>query len=784
MRWLLALCLVVSGVCDARPFTIDDLTALESYGQVKIASRYGVVLVERRRAYDTANDYGYDYFTRRLLSRIMAAQIDPPSAPVPLFPQEDRAGYWMGDFSPDGHQLIVFRLVDRRLSLGVVDLGTRNVRWSDVSPDLPIMSPSPSWLDNDHLLVVATAEPRLPEILSLGNRQQDDLRTLWARAAKGRSASSTTASSREPAQPEAAVRQLIRLNIRTGQHEVLFRGNIVDASASPDARYAAIVTAEAPRRPPSTILDTAYVARRHRLTLLDLRSEATSRLAEDILPGLLRWSPDGQQVLAFAPSEDLHCGEFVIASIDGGIRAVGSRFAPAVAIDQSAIVVHAAFLGSVPIALMRVGGTPRWVRLDTSALLAALPAGARLVGSSRDRLWFAADDRLLAIDANMHAIVLARRLIDAGIQSLDPASIGMRDLLNPATPLAAWRKTRGENDVVVKQAGAGIAVMPGSDMLLATGHDVAVTLGIDEHGIGRLSLTGNEGATIVDRINQRLAGVTLPVARRVDAAGRHHWLFLPPAAQRAPLVMIPYPGQQFGSAPPLAINPSSGDVPTNIHLLTAAGFAVLMPSLPPIGPGGEYRPLLDASEAAVDAAIATGGVDPDRLAVLGHSFGGYAAMMLATHSLRYKAIIASSGPYDLAAAHVGLSGPDRIALARGIPFSSSAGWAEGGQAHMGAAPTRNMSAYIGASPIWAADRVTAPVILVHGDGDIVGVDQAEHMFMELARHDKDATLVRYWGEGHVLSSPANIRDYWEKVISFLHQHLEPATSRPAAKPHS
>src|SRR3546814_4717950 len=51
--------------------------------------------------------------------------------------------------------------------------------------------------------------------------------------------------------------------------------------------------------------------------------------------------------------------------------------------------------------------------------------------------------------------------------------------------------------------------------------------------------------------------------------------------------------------------------------------------------------------AAVDAAVAAGYVDPDRLAVQGQSYGGYTAAALVGLTDRFKAAVAQAGPYNL-----------------------------------------------------------------------------------------------------------------------------------------
>ena len=49
-------------------------------------------------------------------------------------------------------------------------------------------------------------------------------------------------------------------------------------------------------------------------------------------------------------------------------------------------------------------------------------------------------------------------------------------------------------------------------------------------------------------------------------------------------------------------------------------------------------------------------------------------------------------------------------------------------------------------------------MIIPGDLDYVAIQQGEEVFMSLYRQGKRAEFVRYWGEGHVIESPANIRD--------------------------
>jgi dipeptidyl aminopeptidase/acylaminoacyl peptidase len=67
------------------------------------------------------------------------------------------------------------------------------------------------------------------------------------------------------------------------------------------------------------------------------------------------------------------------------------------------------------------------------------------------------------------------------------------------------------------------------------------------------------------------------------------------------------------------------------------------------------------------------------------------------------------------------------------------------------------------------DRVQTPLPIIHGDMDYIPIPQGEEYFMGLYRQGKRAAFVRYWGEGHVPESPANIRDMWQRILGWFEQ---------------
>jgi dipeptidyl aminopeptidase/acylaminoacyl peptidase len=77
--------------------------------------------------------------------------------------------------------------------------------------------------------------------------------------------------------------------------------------------------------------------------------------------------------------------------------------------------------------------------------------------------------------------------------------------------------------------------------------------------------------------------------------------------------------------------------------------------------------------------------------------------------------------------------------------------------------------------------LSRPLMVIGGDLDPVDMSHSERAFMEAARTGADATLVRFWGEGHEVSSPGNIRQYWDLVIRFFKRTIGDGA---ATVPHS
>jgi acetyl esterase/lipase len=279
---------------------------------------------------------------------------------------------------------------------------------------------------------------------------------------------------------------------------------------------------------------------------------------------------------------------------------------------------------------------------------------------------------------------------------------------------------------------------------------------------------------------------------RYQAGGREvtGWVVLPPyyAGGRLPALVWIYGGQVLGDAPPVEAAPGGGPTPVfDGQLWAARGYAVIYPSTP-IRPGAENdvpAALADAAVAAVDAAAASGWVDPGRVGLIGHSFGGYStAAVLARRSDRFRAAIAMSGIYDFTEAWGARAPSDSLIETNGHgDLSETKVFVENGQIGLTAPPWTKPEAYRRSSPFYDVAHITTPLMLTVGDLDLgpTQLQQAERFYSALHRTGNPSVLVRYWGEGHAQFDVGAVRDQWARFTAWFDHYLrDPAVVSSAA----
>ncbi len=202
--------------------------------------------------------------------------------------------------------------------------------------------------------------------------------------------------------------------------------------------------------------------------------------------------------------------------------------------------------------------------------------------------------------------------------------------------------------------------------------------------------------------------------------------------------------------------------------LAEAGFAILRPN--PRGScgygkafrcanygdwgGKDYQDIM----SGVDAVIARGIADGDRLGVMGWSYGGYMSAWIVTQTARFKAASIGAAVTNLTS----MSGT-----------SDMHGMLEDYMGHFSTEAER----YRERSPIYYADKVTTPCLIQHGlDDERVPVTQAYELYHAMNRQKQVATLVLYPHSGHGIKQSKQLIDAAERNLSWFKEHLSSGSS--------
>jgi dipeptidyl aminopeptidase/acylaminoacyl peptidase len=202
-------------------------------------------------------------------------------------------------------------------------------------------------------------------------------------------------------------------------------------------------------------------------------------------------------------------------------------------------------------------------------------------------------------------------------------------------------------------------------------------------------------------------------------------LVRPSVSGPRPAVILLHGFQPAGTNGASLLEPTA----TRFAALGYVALALSMRGWPPSGGTddcGLRQP--DDIAAALDWLAGQPGVDPERLAVLGFSQGAQVALLTGARSTRLRAIVAAYPVTDVERWKQTTTFP-------GIPRYITAVCEPGGAARR--------------SPVGQAARISAPVLLIHGDADArVPTEQSLLMRDALQRAGREVQLVLVPGAGH------------------------------------
>lgn len=156
-------------------------------------------------------------------------------------------------------------------------------------------------------------------------------------------------------------------------------------------------------------------------------------------------------------------------------------------------------------------------------------------------------------------------------------------------------------------------------------------------------------------------------------------------------------------------------------------------------------------------------VNPTKIGIIGHSFGGWETNYLITHANLFAAAVSGSGHSDLIA-HYGNINNDK----QGYPFTEN-------QVRIGVTPWDRPDLFIKNSPIFYADRVTTPVLFMANKNDLrVPYSQSIAFFKALRVQGKRCWLLQYDNAEHVLMKEEDVTDFGIRQMQFFDHYLKGA----------
>lgn len=330
----------------------------------------------------------------------------------------------------------------------------------------------------------------------------------------------------------------------------------------------------------------------------------------------------------------------------------------------------------------------------------------------------------------------------------------------------------GQQTVVpyVDSGRVGVVAVSADGSMEQVIHDDAVVTGFDRVGATfayTISTSRSPSRLVVDRAGEveaeeRFGGGEFdsvePDHFVVDSGGVELdvWVYLPEGDDPVPLLLNIHggPASQYGWG-----------FFDEFQVYARAGYGVVATN--PRGSGGRDREFLRAVRGDgwgrvdvedVDAAVTEAmnrhpRLDPDRMAVMGGSYGGFLTAWLIAHQDRWRAAIVERGL---------LSWPSFGGT------SDIGGWFS--------------DAYLGdrdreweRSPLRVASRTRTPTLIIHAENDFrCPIEQAEQYFDALLRVGVEAEFVRFPGEGHEMSrsgTPRHREERFEVILEWLERWL-------------
>lgn len=231
--------------------------------------------------------------------------------------------------------------------------------------------------------------------------------------------------------------------------------------------------------------------------------------------------------------------------------------------------------------------------------------------------------------------------------------------------------------------------------------------------------------------------------------------------KRYPLLVIVHGGP--AGVFTYGFNPGRGSYP--LHVFAEQGYVVFLPN--PRGSTGYGESFRSANfqdlggkdfediMTGVDLLIEKGIADPDRMGLMGWSYGGFMAYWTVTHTDRFKAISAGAGLTNLISFY-------------GTNDAEGAGI----ETYMGSTPWERPQLFLDHSALQFIQNAKTPLLIQHGGNDIrVPLAQAQEFYFAAIKVGLPVEMVVYPRQGHSIREPRLSLAAMEKNLDWFNKWL-------------
>lgn len=213
------------------------------------------------------------------------------------------------------------------------------------------------------------------------------------------------------------------------------------------------------------------------------------------------------------------------------------------------------------------------------------------------------------------------------------------------------------------------------------------------------------------------------------------------------------------------VPPSPGRSVINYSYYVSNGYVIFVPDIVyKIGYPGESA--YNCIMPGVMKVLSKGFVDPQRIGLQGHSWGGYQTAYMITRTNLFRAAEAGAPVVNMTSAYGGIRW--ETGLSRIHQYEHT-------QSRIGGSLWEKPLHFLENSPLFYAPKVNTPLLMMHNDEDgAVPWYQGIEFFMALKRLQKPVWMLNYNGEKHGLTQRKNRKDFTIRMAQFFDHYLKDA----------